>query len=89
MDPDAAVSATKVLKDGIGRSTFPIEVWIDGTSLVRRMRTAYKIDLNDEKGSFDLTMEMPEYGKQPAPVLPPDSEVFDASGLVGAATTGG
>lgn len=76
---EAARSSVERLIDITGSSTYPIDLWVDGDQLVRRMRIQYSFDVpsQDEKASFDMTMEMFEFGTQVDVRPPPAGEVAD------------
>jgi len=65
---------------------FPVDVWIDAHHLVRRVVTS--LDLSFPSGpnlQEVVQVDVSDYGPQSPPATPPASEVFDASGLAGAA----
>ena len=63
----------------------PVGVWIDSQDLVRRMRMAFKESLSGGQSvSTAITVDIVQYGPQPPPVVPPASQVTDASALAGA-----
>jgi hypothetical protein len=64
---------------------FPIMVWIDSNHLVRRMQFAFNETLASTGQSLKtvMTLNITGYGAQPAPAIPPASQVTDASSLLG------
>jgi hypothetical protein len=61
-----------------GRSTLPIDVWVDAQQRVRRI--SLQIHMCTKQGHFNesMTMDLYDYGRQPAVVKPPPaSEVTD------------
>jgi hypothetical protein len=72
----------------LGKSTLPVEVWIDDQHLVRQMKMSFGSSANGQSFTIGMTIDIPEYGPQPAPVLPPADQVTDTtSGLGGGSTT--
>ena len=64
----------------------PVNVWVDGRHLVRRMQLSFDESLpTGQSLSAMIRMDIPQYGPQPAPVLPPAGEVTDATHLAAAA----
>ncbi len=68
----------------------PVEAWLDGDGLVRRMRMA--MDIPTAAGAplvkMDLTMEFFDFGIVPKIDLPPASETFDSTSDRGSAGGG-
>lgn len=58
----------------------PVNVWIDGQHLVRRMAFTINETVSGQSLSLALRIDIPEYGPQPAPQLPPASQVADVTG---------
>lgn len=79
----AMQQSVNTLTKMLGRSTLPVEVWVDGQNLVRQMKMSYSVNTNGKPTTFDMTIDIPEYGPQPAPVLPPADQVTDLSSIVG------
>jgi hypothetical protein len=64
----------------------PVEVWIDGQNLVRRMQVSFNASLpTGQSLDIRINADVLEYGPQPPPVLPPAHQVTDLSALAGAA----
>lgn len=63
----------------------PFDVWIDQHQLVRRMQFAYQATVAGQSVREAFTIDFPQYGPQPAPTLPPASQVtaITASSLGG------
>jgi hypothetical protein len=55
----------------------PVNVWIDREHLVRRMAFAINETVSGQSFSLVLRIDIPEYGPQPAPQLPPIGQVAD------------
>jgi hypothetical protein len=68
------------LNEQTGTTSSPVEVWIDDRNLVRRFKMS--IPLPSERGTItgDMTMEFFDFGAKPRIVLPPESQVYDATG---------
>jgi hypothetical protein len=67
----------------------PMEVWIDGQHLVRRLAVTMHMPLGStgQTMAMAMTITIPQYGPQPLPALPPASQVTDASTLGAAGGT--
>ncbi len=72
-------------------SQLPMEVWIDGQHLVRRLAMTMHMALGStgQTMAMAMTLTIPQYGPQPVPALPPASQVTDASALKGALSSSG
>jgi hypothetical protein len=67
----------------------PVDAWIDGHNLVRQMQMSFASTANGQNVSTAMTIDIPEYGPQAAPVTPPADQVTDASAFLGAAGAAG
>lgn len=72
-----------------GESVLPITVWIDQQHLVRRMQFALKQTVSGQPLSANVQIDIPQYGPQPTPQLPPVSDVANLTGAAGAGTSSG
>ncbi len=64
--------------------SLPVDVWVDGHNLVRRLRltVSEKLPTGQPVSSlYDITI--PEYGPQTPPALPPADQVSDLGSLIG------
>jgi hypothetical protein len=64
--------------------SLPVDVWVDGHHLVRRLRLSVneKLPTGQQVNSlYDITI--PEYGPQSPPALPPADQVSDLGSLIG------
>jgi hypothetical protein len=77
--------ALEQFRKGFGTTTMPFEVWIDGDGLVRRMvfRMGSEGGELDMPFSFEMTMDVTDYGQDFELELPPASDVTDLTDLVG------
>ena len=69
-----------------GSSTFPIDVWIDGSNLVRQIDLDLSLDVQSVQASVTYAMSFYDYGPQAAVSAPPASQVTDLPGPTGAST---
>jgi hypothetical protein len=60
----------------------PVNVWIDGQHLVRRMRMSFSYQVQGQALKMAMTIDIPTYGPQPAPVFPPADQVTDLNALL-------
>jgi hypothetical protein len=63
----------------IGTSQLPVEVWVDGHGLVRRMALALSLATGAQRAQLGMTIELFDFGPTPPLTPPPDGEVFDAT----------
>jgi hypothetical protein len=73
-----------------GSPSIPVDVWVDGHRLVRRITMAFAIASGAQQAQTRMTIELFRFGSTPAVTPPPQAEVYDAtqaalSGLSGAA----
>ena len=67
-----------------GLRKLPVDVWVDGKNLVRRMRLVFAESVAPSvKLNLAMTMDFVKYGPQPTPAFPSASQVTDASSLAG------
>jgi hypothetical protein len=80
----AAASSAAILERATGQSTLAADVWVDRNGLVRRMT----LDLRacSWAGTIDATVSMDiyDFGRQPAVAPPPPSEVTDITSTLAA-----
>lgn len=62
----------------------PVDVWIDGSQLVRREKIALAVEPagTTEEVITSTTIDIPNYGPQPTPTPPPASETTNLLGLL-------
>jgi len=65
----------------VGIHVLPVSVWVDGQHRVRRMSFNTKGSASGQSFSMALRFDVPKYGHQPAPHLPPASQVADLKGM--------
>ena len=65
-----------------GQSTLPADVWIDDNGLVRRI--ALDLNVRSSAGTVAATvsMDLYDYGRQPAVTVPPASQVTDITSRI-------
>jgi hypothetical protein len=70
-----------VAQSGIGN--IPVDIWLDGFGLVRKLSMAFSATQpgTDESAQASMAFELYDYGKDLAIELPPASQVIDASAL--------
>jgi hypothetical protein len=78
----AKVNAALTKAYGSSATYQPVDVWVDGQDLVRKMHLAYSIAGGTAAGmTADMTMTFSNYGEPVAVDVPPSSAVFDATKL--------
>jgi hypothetical protein len=84
----ATIDAAKVPKEkllGGAEVTYqPVDVWVDGSGRVRRMRLAYSAGT---AGASDMTMTLSQYGRPLTIELPDKSVIWDATSVASATAT--
>jgi hypothetical protein len=85
-DRSAAQQAFSSLQQAVPNGELPMDVWIDGEHLVRRITTSLDLSLPTGANMQETaTVDFSDYGPQSPPATPPADQVFDASSLAGAA----
>jgi hypothetical protein len=86
VDRQAAQQLLSKLQQQVQLSDVPMDVWIDGQHLVRRIEMTIAPPAQGGQ-TFDevTTIDITHYGPEPRPALPPAGEVEDLSRLVGSA----
>jgi hypothetical protein len=79
-----AQHAISTLESATGSHTMPMDVWIDGSKLVRRVSFAMAECVNSQKVHMNMTMDLYDYGPQPSAQAPPSSQTFDLTPLLSA-----
>jgi hypothetical protein len=69
-------------------SQMPVSVWIDKHQLVRRMAINLTISAEGQTINEDIAIDLPEYGPQRAPAIPPASQVAPANSLNSSSASG-
>jgi hypothetical protein len=64
-----------------GTSKIPIDVWVDGQHLLRRLAFELSLSASEQRAQMKLSLELFDYGPTPPVLPPPASEVFDATQL--------
>lgn len=62
--------------------TMPLNVWIDGSDLVRKIQMTMTPTVGGQSMSETITMNILDYGQQPAPAIPPASETTNLTSLL-------
>lgn len=65
-----------------GRSTYPVDVWIDAQHRIRRVRQVQSQQRNGQQTSETETLDYFNFGPKPAVAPPPASSVYDATARV-------
>jgi hypothetical protein len=84
-DTAAAREATSFVERISGKSTEPVQVWVDAHQLVRRIETTQSVCTHEGTFTVRDTLNLSNFGPQPAVQPPPPSEVTDVTGKVAAA----
>lgn len=75
IDPNK-VAGGKTFEERTHARYQPIDVWIDGDGLVRRMRIGYD---TAKLGRSEMTMDLSKFGEPVSVTIPPPSVVYDAT----------
>jgi hypothetical protein len=89
-DPNAKSSVEKLIKT-VGRSTIPIDVWVDGKHLVRREKLDYDMNIQGQTASFDMTIDLTRFNQRVEAQPPSDGDTIDFQDIVnktGSTTSG-
>jgi hypothetical protein len=82
-DREQARVAVEKLIDQTGSSTYPMDLWIDGEDLLRRVRISYDFQVPgvDKNAEFAMTMEFFDFGTPIQIKPPPEKDVADLAEL--------
>ncbi len=83
----AAQAAMSKIRQLAHISAIPVSVWIDNRRLVRRMAINLTVSAAGQTIDENITLDIPEYGPQSPPTIPPASEVAPASSLNSASSS--
>jgi hypothetical protein len=82
-DADARAILARA-KHLLGTTTMPVDVWIDGDELLRRMSFRMEAAAGVRGGfAMEMTMEIPEYGVEVQLPIPAAKDVTDLSEVIG------
>ena len=84
-DRAGARRGISTLETVLGSHTLAMDVWIGPDKLVRRLRFGYPECVNNQRLSFSMTMDLYDYGPQPATQVPPASQSYDLTPMLSAA----
>jgi hypothetical protein len=84
---DARKAIDQAIKQ-IGRSTIPVDVWVDKDHLVRRERVNFDIAANGKTASIDLTIDMTKYNVPVTADAPAEKDTVDALKLLSSSQGG-
>jgi hypothetical protein len=75
--------AIALLKSEGFANQLPVEVWVDTQGFVRQMQMRMSASPNGQSVAALIRVTIPQYGPQPAPAVPPASQVINPSGALG------
>ena len=78
----AAEQNARRAEQALGSDSLPMDVWIDGQNLVRRLVLALNVPSSGGTVDATATLDFTEYGRQPSVSPPPADEVTDITGQV-------
>jgi len=76
-----AAAYARLLEHLTGSATLPVEVWIDGSNLVRRIQIDLPLSIHSISLDETITMNLFDYGPQAAPA-PPAGDVIDITSQI-------
>jgi hypothetical protein len=59
----------------------PYDVWVDGQHLVRRLGLSFAETVSGQSLNLSMKFEIPQYGPQPVPTVPPADQVTNLNAL--------
>jgi hypothetical protein len=68
------------LKQGLGTDTIPVDVWVDGDNLVRRLAEHLPVA---QGGKIDFSVDFYDFGAPVSIAPPPASETLDLGTVLG------
>jgi hypothetical protein len=79
----AAAGQLVALMQKYGAGTqLPVDVWIDGANLVRRIKLGYNLTVKGDPVTIDMTMDLRSYGTQPTPTVPSPDKTTNLLSLI-------
>jgi hypothetical protein len=78
----AKAAVDQLLKTLGGRTTIPIEVWVDAQDRVRRQRVSYTADIRKTQTDLDFTTDFVKFGVPVKVAQPPTSDTVDGLALL-------
>jgi hypothetical protein len=76
--PAAQRAAVRKAMKQIGMSTIPVDVWVDGTGLLRRESLSLTFGQGLQGATMKMTFDMHDFGEPVNVEVPPADQVFDA-----------
>jgi len=76
-----AAAYARLLEHLTGSATLPVDVWIDGSNLVRRIQIDLPLSMHSVSLDETITMNLFDYGPQAAPA-PPAGDVIDITSQI-------
>ncbi len=73
----AAARSVTTLESALGAHTLPMDAWIDGNSLVRRLGLSFTECVAQQRVQFGMDMDIYDYGSQAQPQMPSATNTFD------------
>lgn len=82
--PAGERDAAKKALQQLGLSAFPVDVWVDGQGLLRRISLSLQLGKPGAGGSMamTMTMDLSQFGAAVSITAPPADQVFDATSLL-------
>jgi hypothetical protein len=62
--------------------SFPVDVWIDGSNLVRKIAMTLDMTVNGQTLTEAITLDISDYGTQPAPTVPSPGQTTNLSSMM-------
>jgi hypothetical protein len=79
----AVQNALSQLRSSTNLHQLPMDVWVDGHHLVRRIAMSITLPAPDGAGLQEaMTADIGDYGPQPQPTAPPADQVQDLANLI-------
>ncbi len=78
----AVTGSVKNLEAALGGHTMPLDVWIDGAHLVRRVGIHFGECVSGARFQFNMNVDLFGYGTQPRATIPPADQTYDLTPLV-------
>ncbi len=75
----AAKAAVDKVISQLGGGTIPVQVWVDGQQMVRKMAIDLPISAGGQKLETNVTIEFFDFGATPPVHVPADSETYELS----------
>ena len=78
----AVATSVRNLEATLGSHSMPLDVWVDGRHLVRRLALSFGECVSGARFRFSMAMDLYDYGPQSRPNIPAAGQTYDLTPLL-------